>query len=112
MVVIISEDMVSAHLVYNIALVFLTAATVAVYGQILFSTKNDPLISQLWPANFTATVHQSPSLWVVFFYAGWCGHCQNSAPEFSKLATDIQGRNMRTSARFLFCISFLWNYQI
>ena len=29
--------------------------------------------------NFSSTVYQSKTAWLIEFYAGWCGHCQSYA---------------------------------
>ncbi|CAG2055984.1 unnamed protein product [Timema podura] len=44
--------------------------------------------------NFDRLVLQSDSLWIVEFYAPWCGHCQSFADEYSKAATALKGVSM------------------
>jgi len=48
-------------------------------------------VEQLWANNFTTVVHDSTRLWIVEFYAAWCGYCQRLAPEYAGFAEDIRG---------------------
>lgn len=55
----------------------------------LYSSGDD--VVELTPTNFHKEVMQSDSLWLVEFYAPWCGHCQRLAPEWKKAATALKG---------------------
>lgn len=41
--------------------------------------------------NFEALVLESKELWMVEFYAPWCGHCKNMAPAWKQLASTLDG---------------------
>ena len=48
-------------------------------------------VVELTPANFQKEVMKSDSVWIVEFYAPWCGHCQRLTPEYKKAATALKG---------------------
>lgn len=50
----------------------------------------DPVV-ELTAANFDKLVMESTETWLVKFYAPWCGHCQSSAPAFTKAAKKLEG---------------------
>uniref|UniRef100_A0A8C9TJ25 Protein disulfide-isomerase A6 n=1 Tax=Scleropages formosus TaxID=113540 RepID=A0A8C9TJ25_SCLFO len=55
----------------------------------LYSPSDD--VVDLSPSNFDREVMQSDSLWLVEFYAPWCGHCQRLVPDWKKAATALKG---------------------
>ncbi|XP_039604836.1 protein disulfide-isomerase A6 isoform X2 [Polypterus senegalus] len=55
-----------------------------------FYTSSDDVI-ELSPSNFNREVIQSDSLWLIEFYAPWCGHCQRLTPDWKKAATALKG---------------------
>ncbi|CAN9507870.1 unnamed protein product [Ophioblennius macclurei] len=57
--------------------------------QALYSSSDD--VVELTASNFNREVVQSDSLWLVEFYAPWCGHCRNLAPDWKKAATALKG---------------------
>jgi len=65
---------------------FLLVHTVATQST-LFSF--DEPISQLMFSNFSTVISNSPKIWVVEFYAVWCGYCKRLAPEYSAVARNI-----------------------
>eukprot|EP01041_Mallomonas_annulata_P006878 gene6878-13946_t len=48
-------------------------------------------VIELTEANFNALVMESNDHWVVEFYAPWCGHCKNLAPEYETAANQLKG---------------------
>lgn len=55
----------------------------------LYPTSSD--VVQLTASNFDRLVEQSDAVWVVEFFAPWCGHCKALVPEYTKAATALKG---------------------
>ncbi|XP_030544343.1 protein disulfide isomerase-like 2-3 [Rhodamnia argentea] len=57
------------------------------------SEKSEPNASvELTSSNFDELVLKSKELWVVEFFAPWCGHCKKLAPEWKKAANNLKGK--------------------
>uniref|UniRef100_A0A915Q2K7 protein disulfide-isomerase n=1 Tax=Setaria digitata TaxID=48799 RepID=A0A915Q2K7_9BILA len=48
-------------------------------------------IIKLTGSNFNEKVLNSDEIWIVEFFAPWCGHCQKLVPEYMKLAKVLRG---------------------
>jgi len=48
-------------------------------------------VVELTPANFQKEVIKCDSVWIVEFYAPWCGHCQRLVPDYTKAAKALKG---------------------
>ncbi|XP_057677977.1 protein disulfide-isomerase A6 [Corythoichthys intestinalis] len=57
--------------------------------QAFYSSSDD--VIELNPSNFNKEVIQSDSLWLIEFYAPWCGHCQRLTADWKKAATALKG---------------------
>ena len=51
----------------------------------------DTKVVQLNKDNFNKEVIESDDLWLILFYAPWCGHCKAFHPEFEKVAKATKG---------------------
>lgn len=58
-------------------------------GLCMYSSTDD--VVELTPNNFNNLVINSDEVWLVEFYAPWCGHCQSLAPDWKKAATALKG---------------------
>ncbi|XP_042482725.1 protein disulfide isomerase-like 2-3 [Macadamia integrifolia] len=57
------------------------------------SEKSEPSASvELTSRNFDEMVVKSKDLWIVEFFAPWCGHCKKLAPEWKKAAKNLKGK--------------------
>ncbi|XP_073280027.1 protein disulfide isomerase-like 2-3 [Primulina huaijiensis] len=57
------------------------------------SQKSEPSESvELNSRNFDELVLKSKELWIVEFFAPWCGHCKKLAPEWKKAASNLRGQ--------------------
>ncbi|KAK6619580.1 hypothetical protein RUM43_012337 [Polyplax serrata] len=54
-----------------------------------FSSNSD--VISLTQSNFDKLVLGSDNIWLVEFFAPWCGHCQNLAPKYDKAASALRG---------------------
>ena len=71
---------------FSLRIVLALCLTVAVQG--FYDSKGD--VVELTPANF-ANVEKSKALWLVEFFAPWCGHCKNLTPVWKEAATALKG---------------------
>jgi len=49
-------------------------------------------VVELTEANFNALVLESDDIWMVEFFAPWCGHCKKLAPEWESAASQLKGQ--------------------
>lgn len=49
-------------------------------------------VVELTDDNFDKLVLNSDDIWLVEFYAPWCGHCKNLAPQWAQAARELKGK--------------------
>lgn len=76
--------LIKMHQLFCFTLATLVASSVALYP-----SSSD--VVELTPDNFDRRVIQSDEVWIVEFFAPWCGHCKNLVPEYTKAASQLKG---------------------
>lgn len=71
----------------QICLTFIAALTTI--SSALYGRGSD--VIELTPSNFESRVTDSDDIWIVEFFAPWCGHCKSLAPEYEKAARALKG---------------------
>ena len=54
-------------------------------------TGNEKDVIELTDDNFDKTVFNDENMWLIAFYAPWCGHCKKLLPEWTSAATQLRG---------------------
>ncbi|KAJ3149461.1 hypothetical protein HDU89_003825 [Geranomyces variabilis] len=71
-------------------LLLLVVALLAVPSVSALYSSRDPVV-QITPKNFKSEVLDTEHAVIAEFFAPWCGHCKNLAPEYKKAAEKLKG---------------------
>ena len=78
---------------FNIVFLFILGVILLISGTYaLYDSSSD--VVQLTPSNFDRLVSNSDEVWIVEFFAPWCGHCKNLVPEYKKAARALKVKNI------------------
>ena len=58
----------------------------------MLQSGNEKDVVELTDSNFDELVMRSDDMWLVEFYAPWCGHCKSLEPHWVKAATELKGK--------------------
>lgn len=74
----------AAFLIAMLVVVLMSTVQAAIFSS------TDP-VTTITDANFDKLVTKSKEVWVLMFYADYCGHCKNSAPAFVQSCKALNG---------------------
>lgn len=57
-----------------------------------FQSGDSKDVVELTDSNFDDLVLNGNDMWLVEFFAPWCGHCKNLAPHWAQAATELKGK--------------------
>ncbi|KAF1773915.1 Thioredoxin, conserved site [Phytophthora cactorum] len=73
----------------GVTLLVCAAAGLLASVQGMYSSEDS--VKMLDPESFREQVQQDSGVWLVEFYAPWCGHCKELVPEYQKAAKALEG---------------------
>lgn len=76
-------------MVYSIFITAILLAFEIVQCDALYDSSDD--VVELTSQNFQKRVIGDDAIWIVEFYAPWCGHCKSLVPEYKKASTALKG---------------------
>lgn len=74
----------------NAALILSIISIILLQVQAMYEASTSK-VEKLTAQNFIDKVINSDELWLVEFYAPWCGHCKNLEPHWDKAAKILKG---------------------
>ena len=74
----------------NIAFILSILCSQAINVIAMYDNPNTK-VEKLTAENFNQKVLESNELWLVEFYAPWCGHCKNLEPHWEKASKILKG---------------------
>lgn len=75
------------------ALIFLLILPILAQAEISLFDKDDSVI-ELNDETINQ-IYDNKNLWVVLYYAHWCGHCQRFAPTWKFVADQFKGKTKK-----------------
>ena len=92
---ILGNDAISISLydsnVRLLVTIFFSFSSLYTKKQRVYSILSQDYVVELTDDNMTELIYDSQDLWIVEFYAHWCGHCQRFAPNWISLADRFKG---------------------
>ncbi|RMX63306.1 hypothetical protein DD238_006598 [Peronospora effusa] len=73
------------------AAILMCAAATSLLAGVQGMYSGEDSVKVLDPKSFREQVQQDSGVWVVEFYAPWCGHCKELEPEYKKAAMALEG---------------------
>lgn len=86
------EDFTGARTAEGLVEAALATARNKVIKKLRAKTAGSEDVIELNDSNFDRLVMESKDLWLVEFFAPWCGHCKNLAPHWAKAASELKGK--------------------
>ena len=76
---------------FSLTIMSSSCTNVDIRRYIVFQSSSNDVV-ELTDSNFDSLVLGSDDMWLVEFFAPWCGHCKNLAPHWTEAASQLKGK--------------------